>query len=590
MKRSARRFRILLSTYLGPFAKYAALLGVLLSAAIALRLVNPIILRSFIDLAASARPLTNLVRQGVLFLAVAVLLQVLSVFENWMAANLGLLTTNRLRRDLTLHCLGLDMSFHKGHTPGEMIERVDGDVGNLANLFSRFLVEILGSVLLMGGVLVLMYTIDWRVGLAFTVFCAGALAILASMKNVAVPRYRKARQATAELFGFLEERLTGTEDVRANGAVPYVVRGFLEHSRPVWRTLSASNVVGSTAAGVGWILFSIGSALSLALGAVLFQADVITIGTVYLVFGYAGLLTQPIERLVRQLTDLQQAGASAIRILDLLEQRPTILDVGTTPVPSATPLSVSFAKVSFAYKDDPSAEDPDSTNALTEISFDLPPGTVLGLLGRTGSGKTTLARLLMRFYEPQQGRLCLGGVAVPDIPVAMLRQRVALVTQDIQLFDASLRENITLFDPSIPDERILGSFEQLGLTDWLASLPEGLATRLAQGGSRLSAGEAQLLAFARVFLRDPGLIVLDEASSRLDPATEARLDRGMHRLLQGRTAIIIAHRLGTVQRADRILILEGGRQVEYGERLPLAFDRCSHFAQLLQTGLEETLA
>ena len=590
MKRSASRFRVLLSTYLAPFSKYAALLGVTLCGGIALRLANPAILRNFIDLAVSERPLADLVRQGMLYLGIAVVLQVLSVLESWMAANLGLLTTNRLRRDLTLHCLGLDMSFHKGHTPGEMIERVDGDVGNLANLFSRFLVEILGSVLLMAGVLVLMYTIDWRVGLAFTVFCAGALAILNSMRSIAVPLYRKARQATADLYGFIEERLSGTEDVRANGAVPYVVRGLLEHSRPVWRSLAGSNVVGSAAGAVGWILFAIGSALALGLGAVLYQRSLITIGTVYLIFGYAGLLTQPIERLVRQLTDLQQAGASAIRILDLLALRPSILDTGTTPVPAGAPLAVRFEKVSFAYRDDPSAEDPDSVNALSDIHFDLPPGTVLGLLGRTGSGKTTLARLLMRFYEPQQGSLNLGGVALQEIPVALLRQRVALVTQDIQLFDASLRENITLFDPSISDERILGCFEQLGLADWLAALPQGLETRLAQGGSRLSAGEAQLLAFARVFLRDPGLIVLDEASSRLDPATEARLDRSMQRLLQGRTAIIIAHRLGTVQRADRILILEAGQQVEYGERLQLAADRLSHFAHLLRTGLEETLA
>jgi ABC-type multidrug transport system fused ATPase/permease subunit len=548
------------------------------------------ILRSFIDLAADTAPMRDLVRQGLLFLAIAILLQGLTVLEDGMAANLGLLTTNRLRSDLTLHCLGLDMSFHKGHTPGEMIERVDGDVGNLANLFSRFLVEILGSVLLIAGVLVLMYTIDWRVGAAFTLFCAVALVILASMKDIAVPRYRKASQATAELFGFVEERLTGTEDVRGNGAVAWVIRGLLEHSRAAWRTKVAANTVGSVVAGVGWILFAIGSALSLALGAMLYQRGAATIGTVYLIFGYAQLLTQPIERLVRQLTDLQQAGASAVRIFDLLDLRPSILDKGTTSIPSGSALSVSLEGVSFAYRDDPSTEDPDGTNALSGIDFHLPPGTVLGLLGRTGSGKTSLARLLMRFYEPQQGRVCIGGVALPEIPLAVLRQRVALVTQDIQLFDASLRENITLFDPSIKDERIHETFERLGLTDWLAALSGGLETRLAQGGSRLSAGEAQLLAFARVFLREPGLIVLDEASSRLDPATEARLDRGMQGLLEGRTAIIIAHRLRTVQRADQILILEGGRQLEYGERRALAADGRSHFASLLRAGLEETLA
>ncbi len=590
MKRTFSRYRVLLSTYLAPFLRYASLLGVLLLAAIVLRLASPMILRSFIDLAAAAAPMGDLVRQSLLFLAIAILLQGLTVLEDGMAANLGLLTTNRLRSDLTLHCLGLDMSFHKGHTPGEMIERVDGDVGKLANLFSRFLVEILGSVLLIAGVLVLMYTIDWRVGAAFTLFCAVALVILASMKDIAVPRYRKASQATAELFGFVEERLTGTEDVRGNGAVAWVIRGLLEHSRAAWRTRVAANTAGSMAAGVGWILFAIGSALSLALGAMMYERGAATIGTVYLIFGYAQLLTQPIERLVRQLTDLQQAGASAVRIVDLLDLRPSILDKGTTSVPSGSALSVSLEGVSFAYRDDPSTGDPDGTNALSGINFYLPPGTVLGLLGRTGSGKTSLARLLMRFYEPQQGRVCVGGVALPEIPLAVLRRRVALVTQDIQLFDASLRENITLFDPSIKDERIHETFERLGLTDWLAALPGGLETRLAQGGSRLSAGEAQLLAFARVFLREPGLIVLDEASSRLDPATEARLDRGMQGLLQGRTAIIIAHRLRTVQRADQILILEGGRQLEYGERRALAADGCSHFANLLRAGLEETLA
>ena len=187
----------------------------------------------------------------------------------------------------------------------------------------------------------------------------------------------------------------------------------------------------------------------------------------------------------------------------------------------------------------------------------------------------------MRFYDPVQGVLRLGEAPLPELPLALLRQRIGLVTQDIQLFDASLRDNLTLFDPAIPDERILAALAELGLLDWYRTLPQGgLNTKLEPGGSRLSAGEAQLLAFVRVFLRDPGLIILDEAS----------LDRAVDRLLQGRTAIIIAHRLRTVQRADRILILENGRQVEYGERQTLASDAGSLFARLLRTGMEEALA
>jgi ATP-binding cassette subfamily B protein len=227
---------------------------------------------------------------------------------------------------------------------------------------------------------------------------------------------------------------------------------------------------------------------------------------------------------------------------------------------------------------------------LSDIHFELPSGIILGLLGRTGSGKTTLTRLLVRFYEPQEGMVYLGDIPLSEIPLTLLRQRIGLVTQDIQLFNASLRDNLTLFDPSIPNELILSAFAQLGLIDWYNTLPDGLGTKLESGGSRLSAGEAQLLAFVRVFLHNPGLIILDEASSRLDPATEARLDRAIEGLLRGRTAIIIAHRLGTVQRADRILILENGQQIEYGDRQQLVKDTASHFARLMRAGLQEALA
>ncbi|HAE58786.1 MAG TPA: ABC transporter ATP-binding protein, partial [Anaerolineae bacterium] len=177
-----------------------------------------------------------------------------------------------------------------------------------------------------------------------------------------------------------------------------------------------------------------------------------------------------------------------------------------------------------------------------------------------------------------------------DLQLAALRQKIAIVTQDVQLFRASVRDNLTFFDRSIPDERILKTLRELELDGWLNSLPDGLDSELDTGGRSLSAGEGQLLAFARVFLRDPGLVILDEASSRLDPATEQRLERAIDKLLQNRTAIIIAHRLGTVHRADDIMILEDGQVQEYGNRQQLAADPQSRFYQLLQTGLEEVLA
>jgi len=220
---------------------------------------------------------------------------------------------------------------------------------------------------------------------------------------------------------------------------------------------------------------------------------------------------------------------------------------------------------------------------LDNLSFTLQPGRVLGLLGRTGSGKTTVGRLLFRLYDPQLGTVSLDGVDLRRANLKVLRSRVGVVTQDVQLVEASLRDNITFFDDTIPDARLQDVLEALGLTAWLARLPRGLDTLIS--GARLSGGEAQLVALARVFIKDPGLLILDEASSRLDPATEALLERALDRLLAGRTAIIIAHHLTMVARADDIMILEDGRAVEYGPRAQLAADPGSRFAALQQAGL-----
>jgi ATP-binding cassette, subfamily B, bacterial len=246
--------------------------------------------------------------------------------------------------------------------------------------------------------------------------------------------------------------------------------------------------------------------------------------------------------------------------------------------------------VSFAYDDGAAKADPQATPTLHDITFTLRPGSVLGLLGRTGSGKSTLTRLLFRFYDPNAGRILLDGEDIRTLTLESLRARVGLVTQEVQLFQASVRNNLTFFDTAIADDQIRSVLAELDMLTWLDSLPRGLDTELGSGNAGLSAGEAQLLAFARVFLKNPSLIVLDEASSRLDPATEQRIERAIDRLLTGRSAIIIAHHLATVRRADEILILEDGSMREYGARRDLMAQPASRFAQLLRTGLEEVLA
>ena len=252
-------------------------------------------------------------------------------------------------------------------------------------------------------------------------------------------------------------------------------------------------------------------------------------------------------------------------------------------------LAVEFEQVRFAYPTDAPPDERTSEDekfALDGFQLRLQPNEVLGLLGRTGSGKTTLTRLLLRLYDVDSGRVLVAGRDVRQWPLRQLRSQVGIVTQNVQLFQASIRDNLTFFDRTVPDARIREAIDELGLAQWFASLGAGLDAQLQVGSGGLSAGEAQLLAFTRIFLRDPGVIVLDEASSRLDPATEAFLERAVTRLLTNRTGILIAHRLTTIQRADRILILEKGQIRERGDRRALATDSSSHYHHLLQLGAE----
>jgi ATP-binding cassette subfamily B protein len=570
--------RQFLRRYLQPQWPRVALLAALLCGGIGLQLATPQIVARFIDLAREGAEQAVLVRLAGLFLAAAFAAQVIAALSVYASENVGWTATNAVREDLALHCLRLDLPFHNARTPGEMIERVDGDVTQLAGFFSQFVIKILGNVVLLVGILVLLYRAHWSVGLVYTGFTVATLLLLRALMERAIPFFKESRQAGAILLGFLEERLSGTEDIRASGAVPYVLRRLAEAMRTQLEKTKRAWLRGTMMWATTALLLVLGNALAFGMGAWLLRRGLITVGTVYLFFHYTEMLRRPLEQITRQMQELQRASASIARVGDLLALRSATTD-GSGRLPGGA-LAVEVDRVFFGYVSD--------DLVLRDITIRLAPGRVLGLLGRTGSGKTTVGRLCVRFYDPTAGAIRLGGVDVRAVPLDHLRTRVGLVTQDVQLFHASVRDNLTFFDPAISDARIREVLAALGLLEWVASLPAGLDTAI--GPRALSAGEAQLLAFARVFFKDPGLVIMDEASSRLDPATEQLVERAVSGLLRGRTAIIIAHRLATVQRADEILILEQGAVLEHGPRAALAADPASRFAALLRTGLEEVLA
>ena len=570
----------LLAAYLKPLRLRMVVLGVLLLTGIAVQLVAPQIVRYFIDAAVAGAAPEKLAAAALFFLGAGTMGSLFSVATAYVGNDIAWRSTNSLREDLVAHCLDLDLSFHNARTPGELIERLDGDVGTLAGFFSQLVLAVVANVLLLLGALVALFIEDWRVGLLLLAFALLTMVLLNRYREAALPHWEAGRRASAELFGYIGERLGGIDDLRANGAIDYCMRRFYGLERNCYQATRKARMTSDSIAASLSLILILGTAVGLAMGAYLLQRGAFTIGGLYLILHYASFLQQPVSAIVFKTNDLQKAGASIARIRELTSASPRLVDGSAPWCPERAP-ALAINGVSFAYGD---------RDVLRDIDLRLESGSALGLLGRTGSGKTTLTRLLVRFYDPVAGKICLDGTDLRAMRLEDLRRAVGVVTQDVQLFHASVRDNLCFFDASVSDRRIAETLDELGLSAWLADLPSGLHTALAPDGAGLSAGEAQLMALARVFLKDPQLVILDEASSRLDPETEARLEAAIDRLLANRTALVIAHRLHTLDRVDDIAILDGGHLVEQGPARRLRADTDSRFARLLRQGIEEVLA
>lgn len=569
----------MLARYLAPQRGWAALMAALLLIATGMQLLVPQLLRQFIDGALGSTPAAELTRLALAFLGIALLTQLLNAVATYVAASVGWTATNLLREELTDHTLGLDMVFHNERTPGEMIERIDGDVTALSNFLSVFSVRVFGGALLLVGILVALWIQNLAMGALLTAFVVLQLVVLSRTRRAGVPATRLEREANAKLFGFIEERLQGIDDLRANGAGPFVLHRFGDVMRAVYHDTRRAWMLRSVVWLSSYGLVIVGTAVTVGASIVLVGRGELSVGGAYMVFQYLLMLQTPIEQITQQLQELQKAGAGVERVGELLALTSALPNTGEELLPAGA-LGVVFDRVGFHY--------PDVSRdraTLHDVSFELAPGTKVGLLGRTGSGKSTLTRLLFRLYDPSSGVMRLGGIDARRADLRALRARVGLVSQEVQLFRGTLRNNLTFFDDSVTDARVMEVLGELDMLGWLERLEQGLDTPIDSGGRNLSAGEAQLIAFARVFLLDPGLVVLDEPSSRLDPATEARLGVAMERLLAGRTAVIIAHRLETVERVDEIIVMEGGRVVEHGHRRDLARDPASRYARLRHAAL-----
>jgi ATP-binding cassette subfamily B protein len=552
----------LLLRYAAPYRVRLLVLGGLLLVSATLQVVTPLLIMEYIDDAYGTTTVKVLSLIAVTYIILAILQQATLIAATALEQGAAWSMTNEMRTDLTAYCLDLDYAFHREHSPGELIERIDGDVFALSNFLSSAFLILLTNSIVITGIIVATFVISWQIGAILAAYGLVAIVVLTRLRNFALAPYDRVRETSASLFGFLEERLRGIEDIRSAGAEQVVIDHMTDHGLELMRRQRSARVREVLLFVITHGLYLIGYGSALAVASFLYYRHEVTLGTTYLVVSYANAIYLPLNTIRTQAQDLQLARASLARIVSLFNTKRSVVDGRGVSVPDG-PVAVEFEDVSFAYEE---------AAVLRGVSFSLAPGHILGVVGRTGSGKTTIGRLAARMYDPSAGRVRLGGVDLHDTTSAQLRERIGIVPQEVQLFPGSVRDNLTLYDKQVPDTAVLDAIERFALADWLASLPDGLDTMLDGADDGMSAGQSQLLAACRVFLHDPGLVILDEISSRLDSATEARIDAALSELVRNRTAIVIAHRRRTIERADDVLVIDDGRVLEYGPRSVLDID------------------
>jgi len=524
----------------------------------------------------------------VLLLLGAVLLRLgLQGIQTFNVQAVGQRLTARIRDDLFAHAMALSLRFHDRTPVGKLLTRLTSDVDALAEVFGSGAVGVLADLVTLLVIAVTMISIEWRLGLLLLVSQVPVVLGILWLQG----RFRKAnyrvREELSQLNADLQENLQGLEVVQMFRREAINSARFSQVTAAYREAVNGTILFDSAiSAFIEWVALS-AVAVVLALGGWMVLGSAMGLGTLTTFILYSQRLFDPLRQLAERFTQIQGGLTAVERIGELLEQPIEIADLPASERSAAAIQSgskrasageVIFDNVSFAYRED----DP----ILTDLSFRIAPGEHVALVGPTGSGKTTVIRLLCRLYEPQRGRILLDGIDIRQLPIPTLRQRLGVVLQDTFLFSGNVADNLRL-DAPISSEALHQICAELGLEPLLRRLPDGLATELRERGGNLSSGERQLLSVARVAIRDPSVLVMDEATAFMDPSTEATLQRDLSRLLQQRTAIVIAHRLATVEAADRILVLRKGHLIEQGSHseLRLAGGVYAQLADLQERGL-----
>ncbi len=542
---------------LRPYRGRVALTGVAIVASTAAGLAPPYLAGQAIDAAIVTGDTGTLTLIVIAFLGVAAVYAVATYAQTYLVGWVGTRALQDLRERVFAHLQSMSIGFFTRRSPGVLISRMTNDIEALNQLVTTGVVTLISSVMTLVGVVVILLLLDLR--LALVTFLTFPLLLVASLifRIASHGAYRITRERIAAVTAYLQETLSGVRVVRSFGQEPRHA-AEMDALNEANRDANMRTVyLNATYFPAVELLSAVATAAIILYGGTQAIDNAIQIGVIVAFIGYLQVFFEPIQQLSQLYTTYQQGMAALDKVFELLDTKPDMVDAPDAIDPGPLRGEIEMDDVWFSYSDD-------GEWAAEGIDLHVPPGQTLALVGATGAGKSTLAKLVARFYDPQRGRVLVDGHDLRTLRQQALRRQLGIVPQEGYLFSGSVRDNIAFGRPDASIEEIEQAAAGVGATGFIAALPDGIDTEVGERGVHLSAGQRQLVAFARALLAEPRILILDEATSNVDVRTEKTIERGLERLLAGRTAIVIAHRLSTIRRAGKIVVLEGGRIAEAG--------------------------
>ncbi len=557
--------------YLKPYWGMELEILVCMGIAVVLSLVDPLVIKVLIDNVFVERNLglLNIIMLALIGLYIFRIL--FSIINSYLYNFVGQRILFDIRSQLFQHLEKLHMGFYSQTKTGEVVSRVNNDVASLQNIVTTTFINLITDLITVIAILAAVLYLDWRLTLvSLSVFPFFAFGIAYFSKKIR-KKSKQVREKVADILNFFQETISGMKLIQSFGREKYEARRFLRKGKEMINLRIELGMLGSLAGSLAGFIAALGPALVLWYGGYRVIGGALSIGGLVAFYTYVGRLFGPVLRLARLNVTIQTAMASIDRIFEFLDINPQIKDAPSAITLSKARGDLQFEKVSFSYQP--------GEPILQDISFQVRKGEKVAIVGPSGVGKTTIMNLICRFYDPSSGVIRLDGMDIRKVKLSSLRRQIGVVSQETFLFNTSIRENLRYGNMKATDEEIIEAAQRANIHDFISNLPEGYETQVGDRGVRLSGGERQRLSIARAILKDPRILILDEATSSLDSQAENLIQKALQPLMQNRTTITIAHRLSTVVNSDKILVLSQGRIAESG----------THWELLEKGGIYRTL-